>query len=156
MCKLTFGIIFLFLSQSWGSPKDEEAIVKIIKAIESGWENGDGTPFRQHFLDFEGSKYFESGGQNTGLADLISHHVEPEKNALEFLTLDFENIKVSFENGFAWALADTRIKGKVKKSGISFDKSGHETILLRKIKDEWKVVHTHSSSRDFKQTKKKK
>ena len=136
-----------------GAPTDEKAITQIIEAIEAGWENGDGTSFKKYFLDFEGARYFESGGQNVGLADLISHHVEPEKNALEFLDLNFENIKIYFERDFAWALVDTRVKGKVRKSGISIDKTGHETFLFRKVKDEWKVVHTHSSSRDFKPAK---
>ncbi|MBY0385538.1 nuclear transport factor 2 family protein [bacterium] len=153
---ITTIILILFSPCLWANPKDEEAILKIISAIESGWENGNAEPFRKYFLDFEGAKYFESGGQNVGLNDLVTHHVEPEKDALEYLSLDFHSIKVFFENNFAWALADTRIKGKVKKSGHIFDKSGHETFLFRKVKDEWKIVHTHSSSRDYKPKKQSK
>lgn len=153
MHTIIMGFTLLLLSQAWGTSADEKIIIKIIQDIEVGWENGDGTFFRKHFLDFEGARYFESGGQNVGLADLVSHHVEPEKKALEFLNLDFENIKIYYEQDFAWALADTRVKGKVRKSGLSFDKTGHETFLFRKVKNEWKVIHTHSSSRDFKSEK---
>ena len=64
----------------------DASIVAIVKAIEQGWEQADGAPFREHFLDFEGARYVESGGQNEGLNDLIEHHVEPEGDALE----DFE------------------------------------------------------------------
>jgi len=128
---------------------DEQAIKQIITEIKYGWENGDGTPFRKHFLDFEGARYIESGGQNEGLNDLVEHHVEPEKDALEFLSLDFANIEVHFERDFAWAIGDTRIKGKVRKSGETFDKTGRETFLFRKVEGAWKVVHTHSSSRDY-------
>ncbi|MRX27528.1 DUF4440 domain-containing protein [Kangiella sp. HZ709] len=135
--------------------EDEEQIKSIIDGIEYGWENGDGKPFREHFLDFEGARFIESGGQNEGLDSLVTHHVEPEKDALEYLELDFSNVEIHFENNFAWALAGTRVKGKVRKSGRVFDKSGYQTFLFRKVNDLWKVVHTHSSARDYKPKKHK-
>jgi len=139
-------------SKKQTNSKDERAINQIISGIKYGWENGDGKPFRENFLDFKGARYIESGGQNSGLDSLVNHHVEPEKDALDFLSLDFSNIEITFEKNFAWAVADTRVKGKVKKSGKSFDKSGYQTFLFRKLNDVWKVVHTHSSSRDYKPT----
>ena len=33
----------------------EQEIVDIISGIKYGWENGDGAPFRETFLDFEGA-----------------------------------------------------------------------------------------------------
>jgi len=135
----------------------EKAIKDIIAGIKYGWENGDGTPFRKNFLDFKGARYIESGGQNPGLDSLVNHHVEPEKDAFEYMNLDFSNIEIHFEGGedsqFAWALADSRFKAKAKKSGKKYDKSGYQTFLFRKIGDEWKVVHTHSSSRDYRPAK---
>lgn len=126
---------------------DADALKAIIADVAAGWERGDGAPFRKHFLDFDGARYVEGGGQNVGLNDLVQHHVEPEKDALEYLKLDFSNVQIHFEGGFAWAIADTRIKGKVRKTGAEFDKTGYETFLFRKVGDAWKVVHTHSSSR---------
>ncbi len=55
---------------------------------------------------------------------------------------------IYFEGNFAWALADTRVRGKVRKTGLVFDKQGFATFLLRKTGGAWKVVHTHSSTRD--------
>ncbi|MHC9510490.1 DUF2231 domain-containing protein [Kangiella sp. M94] len=137
-------------SQDHHANEDDRAYIKqIIADVKYGWENGDGAPFRKHFLDFEGARYVESGGQNEGLNDLVTHHVEPEKDALEYLSLEFSNIEIHFENNFAWAVADTRVKGKVNKTGYEFDKSGYQTFLFRKVNDQWKVVHTHSSSRDY-------
>ncbi len=137
--------------------KDKQAIIDIIVGIKYGWENGDGAPFRKTFLDFKGARYVEGGGQNAGLDSLVTHHVEPEKEALEYLKLNFSDIEVHFEGekkSFAWAIADTRVKGKVNKSGREFDKSGYQTFLFRKIDGQWKVVHTHSSSRDYRPKKK--
>nr|WP_281084512.1 hypothetical protein [Alteromonas macleodii] len=72
---------------------DKDQIKDIIKQIEYGWENGDGAPFKKHFFDFKGARYFESGGQNVGLSDLIEHHVEPEKDALVFLSSTYAILK---------------------------------------------------------------
>lgn len=105
-------------------------------------------PFRKHFLDLTGARYIESGGQNIGLDDLVLHHVEPEKEALEYLMTDFKNIVVSFEGKFAWAIADTRVKGKIRLTGVVFDKTGFEMFHLRFVEGVRKVVHTHSSSRN--------
>lgn len=128
---------------------NEAKILEIIAGIKYGWENGDGKPFRDTYLDFEGARYIESGGQNNGLNDLVSHHVEPEKDALEYLKLDFSDIEVHFENDFAWAIATSRVKGKVRNSDRTFDKTGYQTFLFRLVDGDWKVVHTHSSSRDY-------
>ena len=131
-----------------GHNKDEQAIIDIISSIKYGWENGDGEPFRQYFLDIKSARYIEGGGQNAGLDSLVEHHVEPEKDALEYLKLNFSGIEVHFEGNdksFAWAIADTRIEGKVNKSGKIFDKTGFQTFLFRKVDKNWKVVHTHSS-----------
>ena len=155
MKKLLLTCVLVILSQSSFAGENESAIIQIIQDIKYGWENGDGKPFRKNYLDFKGSRYIESGGQNEGLDDLVKNHVEPEKDALEFLSLEFSDIEVYFETDFAWAIANTRVKGKVRKSQKIFDKSGFQTFLFRKVAGNWKVVHTHSSSRDFKPTKHK-
>ena len=129
---------------------DRAAIVNIIAAIEKGWEQADGTPFRKHYLDFEGARYVEGGGQNTGLDDLIGHHVEPEGDTLDGLDLVFSNIETHIEGGLAWAIADVEVKATIKSDGRQIHNRGYETFLFQSVSDEWKVIHTHSSSRPVK------
>jgi len=129
---------------------DPETLKAIIADIKAGWENGDPAPFEKHYLDFDGARYVESGGQNVGLRDLIEHHVVPEKDTLKSLKLTFDNIEVHFENDFAWAVADVRVRATVRSDGREIDKSGFETFLFRHVDGVWKVVHTHSSMRAVK------
>jgi hypothetical protein len=129
---------------------DDAQLREIIEAVRIGWLEADGTPFRQHFLDFEGARYFEGGGQNQGLTDLIEHHVEPEADAFENFSLDFSNIETHIENGFAWALVDTEIKATIKSDGRVIHNKGRGTYLFRSVDGEWKVVHTNSASRPVK------
>ena len=136
-----------YLQQVQAQENDAAEMVAIIHAIAIGWEQGDGTPFRDHFLDFEGARYIESGGQNTGLSDLVEHHVEPEGDALDGLELDFLDIETHVEGDFAWAIANTEIKATVKSDQRKIHNRGYETFLFRRVDGQWKVVHTHSSSR---------
>lgn len=128
----------------------EQELIDIIHAIEKGWETADGTPFRNNYLDFEGARYIESGGQNEGLTDLVEHHVEPEGDSLDGLDLVFTNIETHIEGDFAWALADVEVIALIKRDNRQLHNRGHETFLFKRIDNQWKVVHTHSSSRPVK------
>jgi len=139
-------MIMMLPAQAAGSA-DDAALREIIEAVRNGWLQADGTPFREHFQDFEGARYIESGGQNNGLTDLIGHHVEPEADAFKNFTLKFSNIETHVEGDFAWAIADTEIKARLKRDGRKIHNKGYETFLFRKVGGQWKVVHTHSSSR---------
>jgi Domain of unknown function (DUF4440) len=135
------------LQQAQAQEEDAAALVAIVHAVAKGWEQADGTPFREHFLDFEGARYIESGGQNAGLDDLVEHHVEPEGDALDSLELTFSDIETHIEGDFAWAIANTEVKAVVKRDQREIHNRGHETFLFRRVGGVWKVVHTHSSSR---------
>ena len=126
---------------------DRDALVAIIEAIERGWEEADGTPFRAHYLDFEGARYIEGGGQNKGLDDLVEHHVVPEGDALSDFDLELSNIETHVEGDMAWAIADVEFTATVNRDGRSIHRRGHQTFLFRRVGTDWKVIHTHSSSR---------
>jgi len=148
---LSAALIFValsFMSEKLPAQEnDSAALIAIIDAIEKGWEHGDGQPFREHYLDFEGARYIEGGGQNEGLADLVGHHVEPEGDALDNFELNLTNIETHVEGDFAWAVVDVEVKALVKKDQRRIHNKGFETFLFRRVGGNWKVVHTHSSSR---------
>ena len=111
----TFALIGMMQSAHADSSVNDVALKEIIEAVRNGWLQADGAPFREHFLDFEGARYIESGGQNNGLSDLIDHHVEPEADAFKNFILNFSNIETHIEGNFAWAIADTEIKATLKR-----------------------------------------
>lgn len=129
---------------------DEQQLTEIVRAIETGWEQADGEPFRAHFLDSDSARYIEGGGQNVGLTELIEHHVEPEGEALSSLDLNFSNIETHIEGDFAWAIADVEVIATIRRTGRRIHNAGFETFVFKKIDGDWKVLHTHSSSRPVK------
>lgn len=127
-----------------GTPADDAAaLAAVLDDIRRGWEQGDGGPFYKHFLDWEGARYFEGGGENRGLRDLVENHVEPE--AKLGLRLGFSNIQTHVEGNFAWAVVDTDIR-LTTSDGRDIHNRGHGTYLFRRIGGAWKVVHTQSAS----------
>lgn len=126
---------------------DRDELVAIVAEVEIGWEQADGTAFRQRFLDWDGARYVESGGQNVGLDDLIDNHVEPEGDALEYLELDLTDVVVHLEGDLAWAIANVEVRAKVRKDGRVIHKKGYQTFIFRRVQGQWKVLHTHSSTR---------
>ena len=121
---------------------DAALIEAIIEDVRIGWEQGDGTPFYTHFLDWDGARYFEGGNQNVGLQDLVENHVAPE--GAQGLQVRFTNIQTHFEGGFAWAVFDTEIR--LTTDDRNLHHRGYATYLFRWIVDSWKVVHTQSAS----------
>ncbi len=142
-------VIFSILPCQALAESDRDNIQRILDTIVTGWEQADGKPFREHFLDYDGARYIESGGQNIGLTDLIEHHVEPEGKALK-LDLKFTNPVVNIEGDFAWVIVDTEVRATVYETNRKIHNKGYETIILRKIADQWKIIHTHSSGRPVK------
>ena len=130
-----------------GEAEDAAALEHIIEAVRNGWLEADGDPFREHFLDFYGARYIESGGQNEGLADLVEHHVEPEGHALADFELNFSNPEIHLEGDFAWAIVDVDLEATVISRDEKISRKGYQTFLFRRTDGEWKVVHTHSSTR---------
>ncbi|MEX2470885.1 MAG: nuclear transport factor 2 family protein [Gemmatimonadota bacterium] len=126
------------------TPVHDPALIQdILEDVRIGWEQGDGTPFYTHFLDWDGARYFEGGGQNVGLRDLVENHVEPEAEL--GLRLGFTNIQTHFEGSFAWAVVDTEIQ-LTTPDGREIHNQGHGTYLFRWVDGAWKVVHTQSGS----------
>lgn len=131
------------VAQDPEAPHDPALLEVILEDVRVGWEQGNGAPFYEHFLDWDGARYFEGGGQNLGLEDLVVNHVEPESEL--GLTLGFSNVQTHFEGNFAWAVVDTEIR-LTTADGRDIHNRGHGTYLFRWVADSWRVVHTQSAS----------
>ena len=143
------GVCYFSLNEK-GQEDGEAVRVGVVRWVGKGWEQADGKPFWEHFLDFEGARYIESGGQNAGLTDLIEHHVEPEGDALDSLELNFSDVETHFEGDFAWAIANVEVKATVKRDQRVIHNRGYQTFLFRRVNGKWLIIHTHSSSRPVK------
>lgn len=145
----TTGQIF---SQNTGSTTDKEAVLKIIKSYKDALQNL--TTKGTFELFAKNSEIYESGGIEGTYEHYIEHHLGPELG--HFKSFTFSNYEIDVEVDAPYAFTtETYVytivlnpdeKGKsrtIKKKGVT-------TSILKKMDGEWKIIKTHSSSRNKK------
>ena len=87
----------------------------------------------------------ESGGHEASRDEYASHHLGAD---MEFAAATERTVETSWsdrQGEVAWILSATRTKGRFRDRDI--DVRGVETILLKKVDGQWRIVHLHWSSR---------
>ncbi len=87
---------------------------------------------------------FESGGGET-LAEFRSHHLAADIEFAKGTTREVTNQRLGTAGEIAWVLSETRTTGSFR--GRDIDSRGVETMVLRRTRDGWRIVHIHWSSR---------
>lgn len=131
---------------------EKEAVLAVMKAYKDALQDltTDGT-FK---LFTEDSEVFESGGVEGTYSHYIEHHLGPELGHFEkFEFSDYEiDAKVDMPYAFTTETYiytivltpdDKGHKRTIKKKGVA-------TSILKKIDGQWKIIKTHSSSRNIK------
>ena len=121
---LTFATGQMF-SQNVDLGTEKEAVLKVMKTYKDALQNltTEGT-FELFTKD---SEVFESGGVEGSYAHYIEHHLGPELG--HFKKFEFSDYEGNSRT--------------IKKKGVA-------TSILKKIDGLWKIIKTHSSSRNTK------
>ena len=157
--KTTFFLLtVLFTGKAFGQnvsvkevkPSDENAVIKVMKSYKDALQKltTEGT----FELFAENSRVFESGGVEGTFKHYIEHHLGPELGHFDSFTFSDYKIDVEVDGPYAFT-TETYIYTIVlkpddngKKRTIS--KKGVATSILKKIDGQWKIIKTHSSSRN--------
>ncbi len=133
--------------------KEKEAAVAHMKKYKDALQNlsTDGTME----LFSEDSQVFESGGTEGTYANYIEHHIGPELSHFNSFTFSDYTIDVQVELPYAFT-TETYVytidlkenKEKNRKAQV-ISKKGVATSVLKKMDGSWKILKTHSSSRNF-------
>jgi len=133
--------------------KEKDEVVAHMKKYKDALQNlsVDGTMA----LFSEDSQVFESGGTEGTYANYIEYHIGPELSHFNSFTFSDYNIDVQVDLPYAFA-TETYVytidlkenKEKNRKPQI-IQKKGVATSILRKDNSTWKIINTHSSSRDL-------
>ena len=154
MPKTTLTIVCtLFIITSIQSQnKDSEAVVSVMKTYKDALQNltTEGT-FELFTKD---SEVFESGGVEGTYNHYIEHHLGPELGHFKSFTFSDYEIDVQLDAPYAFT-TETYIYTIVlnpddKGNSRTIKKKGVATSILKKIDGKWKIIKTHSSSRNTK------
>jgi len=87
---------------------------------------------------------FEEGGAERSKAEYAAHHL-PADAAFSQVVASTVTRRVGGSNGsIAWIASEGRMTGTYK--GKTIDRVTAETMLLRRVGRDWRIVHIHWSS----------
>ena len=143
--KKTILVFYFFLSISSFAQKvstDVQMVLQVLTAQQAAWNDGNLEAYMQGYwksdsLTFIGKKGITKGWQST-LENYQKSY--PDKSTMgqlsfEILSLEYLSSDAIYVIG-KWNLEREMTKGNL---------SGHFTLVLKKIKEEWLIVSDHSS-----------
>jgi len=149
---LTIVCTLFIITSIQSQNKDSEAVVSVMKTYKDALQNltTEGT----FELFIEDSKVFESGGVEGTYSHYIEHHLGPELGHFKSFTFSDYEIDVQVDAPYAFT-TETYIYTIVlnpddKGNSRTIKKKGVATSILKKIDGKWKIIKTHSSSRNTK------
>ncbi|GGG17591.1 hypothetical protein GCM10011344_17780 [Dokdonia pacifica] len=139
-------------SQNRDLETEKETVLEVMKSYKDALQNltTEGT-FELFTKD---SKVFESGGVEGTYSHYIEHHLGPELGHFKSFTFSDYEIDVQVDAPYAFT-TETYIYTIVlnpddKGNSRTIKKKGVATSILKKIDGKWKIIKTHSSSRNIK------
>ncbi|WP_025740708.1 MULTISPECIES: YybH family protein [Aquimarina] len=149
---LTIVCTLFIITSIQSQNKDSEAVASVMKTYKDALQNltTEGT-FELFTKD---SKVFESGGVEGTYSHYIEHHLGPELGHFKSFTFSDYEIDVQVDAPYAFT-TETYIYTIVlnpddKGNSRTIKKKGVATSILKKIDGKWKIIKTHSSSRNIK------
>ena len=135
-------LICLFLGSlaAFGQEKDEAAIRSLLATQTESWNRGDLEGFMQTYWKSDSLMFVGKNGVVRGWQKTLDNYRKgyPDTAAMGKLSFDILEVRpLSADHAF--------VVGKWMLKRSIGDVSGHYTLLLRRIKGEWKIVADHSS-----------
>lgn len=136
-------VIFLFFSgtlQLSAQMDDKMLILKLLEDQRKAWNKGDIVEFMQGYSKSDSLLFVGKNGPEYGWDTTLENYKKsyPDQKAMGFLSFDIKEVRlISADHAFvlgAWHLKREKDEPK-----------GFFTLILKKIKGEWKVISDHSS-----------
>jgi uncharacterized protein (TIGR02246 family) len=140
MKKACFALLFLFSIKAMAQSTEETAIRQLLAQQTTSWNRGDVEGFMQTYWRSDSLMFIGKSGVVWGWQQTLNNYKKgyPDTAAMGKLTFDIIQVKpLSPDHYF--------VVGKWMLKRSIGDVSGHYTLLLRRIKGEWKIVADHSS-----------
>jgi len=139
-------------SQSINESTEKQAVLNLMKLYKNTLQNlkKEGT-FELFAKD---SEVFESGGVEGTYSNYIEHHLGPELGHFKKFEFSDYEINVQVDTPYAFTtetyVYTIVLKPDDKGNMRTIKKKGVATSILKKNEGQWKIIRTHSSSRNKK------
>jgi uncharacterized protein (TIGR02246 family) len=136
--------VLLLLVLFWGgaasAQKGEAAIRRLLADQTTAWNRGDVESFMQTYWKSDSLLFIGKSGVTRGWLQTLNNYKKgyPDKEAMGQLSFDIIEVRpLSSQYYF--------VVGKWMLQRTAGNLSGHYTLLMQKIRGEWKIVADHSS-----------
>jgi len=160
--KLLPLLLILFVSISYSQKQNnaqtntldvnKETVIAVMKAYKDALQNLTTNGTIELFT--EDSEVFESGGVEGSYSHYIEHHIGPELGHFKSFLYSEYKIDVKIDRAYAFTtetyIYTIELKPNDKGESKTIKKKGVATSILKNINGEWKIIKTHSSSRNTK------
>ncbi len=153
----SFSNKLLAQSNTNKNKSDKQAVLQVMSKYKNALESLNVKGTLSLFSD--NSQVFESGGVEGSYAHYLEHHLEPELGYFDSFKYSDYKIKVQVDLPYAFTtetyIYTIKIKANPEKGRKSktISKKGVATSILKKIKGVWKIINTHTSSRNYRAKK---
>lgn len=137
---------------------EREAVKTVMKSYKDAIQNLTGEGTLELFT--EDATVFESGGVEGTYANYLDHHLGPELG--HFNSFIFTDYKIAVEIDLPYAFVtetyiyNIDLKVEEGKEPRIISKKGVATSIVKNIGNDWKIIKTHTSSRNPPKKKKNK
>ncbi len=141
MKKLVISLLFsLFAINLYAQRSQSDLILKLLEDQRQAWNRGDINEYMQGYNQSDSLLFVGKSGPQHGWNNTLKNYKKsyPNKSAMGYLSFDIKEIKmIAADHAFvlgAWHLRRENDEPK-----------GYFTLLVKKIKGQWKVIVDHSS-----------
>ncbi len=141
MKKLVISLLLVvFAINLYAQRSQSDLILKLLEDQRQAWNRGDINEYMQGYNQSDSLLFVGKNGPQYGWNNTLENYKKsyPSKSAMGYLSFDIKEIKmISADHAFvlgAWHLKREKDEPK-----------GYFTLLVKKIKGQWKVITDHSS-----------
>ena len=138
--KKAFLVIALLWTAAIQAQNNEAAIRRLLQQQTEAWNRGDLEAFMQTYWQSDSLIFIGSNGVNHGWKKALEHYEESYPNKDAMGSLSFEIIEIKKLSGEYFF-----VTGKWMLRRKQDNPSGYYTLLIRKIRGQWRIVADHSS-----------
>ena len=128
--------------------KDTEAVKQVLNNYKKAIEKLDTTGVVNLFV--KDSKVFEQAKDEGTIGHYLEHHLGPELKAFRSFTFSDYKVDLTLAGNYAFSTETYLYTIVLAKDGSIIKSQGVATSVLKKTKEGWKIVQTHSSFRKAK------
>lgn len=141
MKKIMVSLLFFMATLSVSAQLDDKVLIlKLLEDQRQAWNRGDLVDYMQGYSKSDSLLFVGKNGPQYGWETTLTNYRKsyPDKKTMGFLSFDIKEVRlISVDHAFvlgAWHLKREKDHPK-----------GYFTLIIKKVRGEWKVIADHSS-----------